>query len=662
MRRTRRGIISLQLLLLLFTSGLILLLMVASLVAGTAGFRGYIADQLEGHAHDGAVAVGLSLSNAIDGRDEVASSSLIDATFDSGRYLSIRYVNTASGFEISRRDRLRVPGAPDWFISLTDLPEERFLKRAEVVRGWQRLGYVEVVSHPGLGYGDLWRMTRRLALGALVIGGVSLVALFYLLRRALRPLAGLEEQAQAIRNRDFRYRAPEANTRELARVTSAMNQMTNDLGALFEGQGKLIQHLRRMSNEDRLTGLASRSAFEQRLRVVVESHESRRLGVLVLVQLAAFDKVNRFHGRKAADALLKEMAEALLAFLRQHPGSFAGRRAGAEFALFLPGAALVDAEFWVDELLETLDGIYADRSEGREVAVHAGLAVADVNVASARDLLSASDEALRQAQMSHETNRKVFDTAQSVQLGIDQWRLQLEAALDAEQVKLLFQSIQYTGNDRVHHYHVLSRLQVDGQWVAAGVFLPMAERFRLMAQLDDLVLRRVLALLKQHPLLAFGVTLGTSSIAERSFRERLGDLLQAEGQALLSRLWIYLPEDAVHHHRADVGACVKLLRRHDVKVLVDHFGVGGIPFSYLRNLPFQAMRIDPSFIHNIDSHADNRFYLESIVPIAHSRGVEVFVAGVETASEWQLVTQIGVDGGSGYHLARPDENLPPATL
>ncbi|WP_148864300.1 EAL domain-containing protein [Marinobacter fonticola] len=656
MHRKSRGIVSLRLLLLLFTGSLILLLLVASLLASMAVFRGYIVEQLEGHANDGAVAVGLSLSNAIDGRDPVASSSLIDATFDSSRYLSIRYENVAQAFVIERRDNALVSRVPAWFVELTDLPLEDFRAEASVMRGWQFLGTVEVTSHPGAGYQDLWRMARRLALGTLVIGGGALLLLYLMMRRALRPLDGLERQAEAIRRRDFRFKAPDAGTRELARVTYAMNQMAGDMGALFEGQGKLIAHLRQMNNEDRLTGLASRSAFDQRLRVMIETQESRRQGVLVLLQLAGLGDFNNQIGRSEADAMLQAVASQLRTFERLHPGAFTGRRAGAEFALFLPGAALVDARFWLQSLVMELDGIYSDRANGVDVAVHAGLAAANDD-SRVSGLFEACDEALRQAQMSRESNCKVFDVTQSTQHGVEQWREHLQAALENDSIKLLFQPLLRISSREVHHYHVMSRLEIDGEWVAAGVFVPMAERFQLMAQLDVRVLDRVLALLHQHPALEFSITFGSSSVADKAFREQIDQMLtQAHG--VRSRLWVCVAEDAVQHRRTEVGLCVRLLRRLGVRVLVDHFGVGGVPFSYLRNLPFQALRIDPSFIHNIDTHPDNRFYLKSIVTIAHSRGVEVFAAGVETAAEWHIVTESGVDGGTGYHLARPDENLP----
>jgi hypothetical protein len=78
-----------------------------------------------------------------------------------------------------------------------------------------------------------------------------------------------------------------------------------------------------------------------------------------------------------------------------------------------------------------------------------------------------------------------------------------------------------------------------------------------------------------------------------------------------------------------------------------------VPFSYLRNLRFQGLRIDNSFIHDIDTHEDNRFYIESVVAIAHSRGVKVFATGVETAAEYSVLCELGIDGAMGYHLGRP---------
>ncbi|MDX1818909.1 MAG: LapD/MoxY N-terminal periplasmic domain-containing protein, partial [Marinobacter sp.] len=262
--RHQRGVITLRTLLLIFTGGLLVLVLLSGFFTSYSHFRSYVSEQLAGQARDGATAVGLSLSNAIDGRDRVAAGSLIDSVFDSGRYLSVVYLDNQGQVIVGRSRTLEDIGVPGWFRSLAHLPLP--VARAEVVRGWSRLGSVQVVSDPGRAYRDLWRITSGLVVAILVIGGIGLFVLFLTLARVLRPLSALEEQAQALGRREFRRHVTVRSTRELNQVTTAMNQMADDLGHLFEGQAKLIQHFRRVNNEDPVTGLASRSAFDQRLK------------------------------------------------------------------------------------------------------------------------------------------------------------------------------------------------------------------------------------------------------------------------------------------------------------------------------------------------------------------------------------------------------------
>lgn len=190
MARTRRmqlhqhcGVITLQSSLLLFTGGLLVIILAAAFMTSFGHFRNYVADQLTDHARDGATAAGLSLSNAIDGSDAVAAASLIDAVFDSGRYLSVEYIGHQGEIIAGRSMPLQGAAAPDWFIRLASLPLP--VAEAEVVRGWSRLGKVQVTSHPGRAYDDLWRITIGLLVGVLVIGGAGGVLLFLLLRRLL---------------------------------------------------------------------------------------------------------------------------------------------------------------------------------------------------------------------------------------------------------------------------------------------------------------------------------------------------------------------------------------------------------------------------------------------------------------------------------------------
>lgn len=647
-RSGQLGIMTLRGVLLAFTSGLILALLVASMTVSFDRFRDYISGQLQWHAQDAATAIGLSLSNAIDGRDPIASASLIDAVFDSGRYLQIRYSNHAGALIAGRRASLQGMGVPGWFVRLADLPAP--VGEAGVVRGWQRLGNVSVISHPGPGYRDLWRISGGIVLGTLIIGGVALAALFWLMTRILRPLAALEAQAEAIRHRDFRRRVTFSSTREMNRVTHAMNQMADDLGQLFEGQAKLVQHLRHINNEDSVTGLASRRGFDQRLKVEVESEERAAIGALALLKLSEFAEVNQRFGREQADHLLGQVADHLTAFTLAHPGSFASRRMGAEFAIFLPGVALSDALHWIRALIVELDGLYADFSRPIATAIHGGVAETRGSTI-ASDLLAACDEALRRAQVESDSNCCSAAVAAASHYGGETWRDLLTRALDEQRVALWHQPLVATDGTTVIQHQVFSQLMIEENWVKAALFVPMAERFGLMPRLDMIVLDKTLSWLQKTPGKVLSQTLGHSSVADdefqRNYLARIGESPDRD------RLWVGIPEHSVHHHRVKVGLLVRNLRKLGVAVVVDRFGVGGVPFDYLRNLPFQALRIDHSFIHDIHRHEGNRFYLESIVTIAHSRGVKVFVSGVETAQELAFIQTIDIDGAAGYHLGRP---------
>ena len=645
----QQGVASLRMILLLFTGSLLVMLLVAVLVTSFSAFRNYVSGELAGHARDGATAVGLSLSNAIDARDPVAASSLIDAVFDSGRYLSVRYLDNQGREVAGRTMTLQAASVPAWFRSLADI--EPPVAEAEVVRGWTRLGKVQVISHPGRAYQDLWRIAVVLVLTTLVIGGAGLLLLFLLLTHTLKPLRALAKQARALGRRDFRHRVTVTSTRELNQVTVAMNQMSDDLEQLFEGQARLIQHLRRVNSEDPVTGLASRSAFDQRLKVEVESEEKSAPGVLILLQLSRFADFNTDYGRDEGDRLLRSIAAEIQRFVSARVGAFASRRMGAEFAVFVPGVMHSDARVWCQELVATLDGIYADAATPMTTAVHGGLARARAE-RDARALMAAADSALRQAQVSRETACYLADTEKDGHHSLEAWRELIGQAIREQSLSVWLQPMVIQGRQAPVYHQVFSRIDSGGESLKAGVFVPLAERFGLIADIDRMLVRRVLERLKKAPEQSLAISLGSASVASRAFREDLLAMLEAAGTCSAG-LWVGISEQTIHHHRTEVGLLVRALGRLKVRVLVDRFGVGGVPFSYLRNLRFQALRIDNSFIHHIDSHEDNRFYLESVIAIAHSRGVQVFATGVETAAEYSVLCSLGIDGAMGYHLGRP---------
>ncbi|RMJ04564.1 RNase E specificity factor CsrD [Marinobacter litoralis] len=648
-RQRQYGVLSLRALLLLFTGSLLVLILLAIFSVTFNTFRDYVSSQHLEHAQDAATATGVALSKAVDASDIVAASSLIDAVFDSGSYLSVKFVGHEGIMLAGRSMPLRTQVAPGWFVQAAKLPKPE--GTAQVVRGWAQLGTVQVVSNLGRAYDDLWRITVGLLAAVVVIGGVGMLALWFLLRRLLQPLKALEKQARALSRRDFRERVQVRSTRELNQVTEAMNQMADDLGQLFAGQGKLIQHLRKVNNEDAVTGLASRSAFDQRLKVEVESEEKSAPGVLMLLQLSSFGDYNQSHGREEGDRVLKQVGKIINSFVGKHGGAFAGRRTGAEFAVYLPGASAVDVKVWCEALVETLDGLYSDIAAPIETFVHAGLAIASKE-ADARDLLAAADSALRTAQQREESCCWIKDAGGNGYHTMETWRDIINDAIRDKHLSLWLQPMVQGPEQELRYYQVFSRICTPEGVLKAGAFVPMAERLGLIADIDRVLVASVLERLECHPNENLAISLGSASVADEMFREDLLAQLSSAG-ALNRRLWVGISETTLHHHRAQASQLIRALVKLNVPVLVDRFGVGGVPFNYLRNLPLSALRIDNSFVHDLDSHEDNRFWLESVIGIARSRGVKVFATGVERSEEYSVLCKLGIDGAMGYHLGRP---------
>src|SRR5690606_30386837 len=303
---------------------------------------------------------------------------------------------------------------------------------------------------------------------------------------------------------------------------------------------------------------------------------------------AYFADYNLAYGRDEGDRLLRQVAAGIRAFVARHAESFAGRRTGAEFAVFVPGASAADVRIWAEQLVQELDGIYSDLSAPMDAHVHAGLAVARPDE-GVRALLAAADEALRAAQQREESCSLLFpDSGVENHHNMETWRTIIAQAIREDNLSLWLQPMVHGDDQSLVHYQVFSRIDTAEGALKAGLYVPVAERLGLLADIDRMLIARALECLERHPERALAVSLGSSSVASKDFRDNLVAML-AQAGGVAARLWVGIAEVTIHHHRKAVSALVRELSRLGVPVLVDRFGVGGVPFSYLKRLPFRAV-------------------------------------------------------------------------
>ena len=615
--------------------------------------RQLVEQQMKVHAQDTATSLAFSMSQAAAENDLATLDAVFNAISDSGYYQQIYFTNLDSNIVIDRTFPIQVEGVPGWFVSLVKIaPHEG---RAEVSSGWTRLGELTVVSHPGQFYLRLWEQNKKqllwFSLVALCVCVLSAIALGLI----LRPLARVEKQANAICNKEFMVQEQLPASRELRSVVLAMNRMAGQLKGIYDSQLNLIQQLQKKSLLDPVTGLSNRADFDARFDSLTSLEVSPISGAVYIVALAKFEAVNDKAGRNEGNAILRRMGEVLEQASDNHQVILA-RRQGPQFSLFVPNVIKEDALELAKKVYDAALSVGWKFQQEEPLIIHMGMSFSP-EIENARDMLIEADLALKKAQNNE-------DISSWVELGetqggsnipllsrpIPEWRKLLENELERKSLPLAFQPI-FSADKQIIGQEVFARLESDGRLITAGIFMPLVERFGLSVQFDQLIINRVADLSSDIPKDQFVcVNLCIGSIQSEEFVAWIDKWLASHPE-LASRLVMEIPEHAMRSIEP-VRNLALILQRHDVRLGIDHFGLDSTSFGYLASLPLNHVKVHHSFIQQIHSKPDNRFYIESLAQITRSRDIWLMVEGIESQEEWDAVVTLGIDAAQGVDAAQ----------
>lgn len=634
--------------LVLAISALVMFLLAGSMTVSVYNARTHFFEQMQVHAQDTATALGFSISQAAQEKDAALIGSMVDVIFDRGYYQRISYTTHEGEVVVVRESPVQAEEVPQWFIDIIAIPSPK--GESEVINGWFRLGKIQVVGHTGLAYRDLWRVFMEqlwlFAFTAVLAYGMAGVSL----RLLLRPLKRVERQAEAICRREFPEQQSEPRVPELRSMVQAMNRMVAKIRDMFNEQIELTESLHRASHVDPVTGLSNRVDFDARLEAFIKSEQGGGEGALLLGQVSQLHLYNQKLGREAGDRLLVTIANRLKPLLLSRPGAIVSRRSGADFCMFIPGVDRLQTEALCVQLIEELQSI--NWPEG-PMPFHLG-AVHETSVTLDSQLLSRADAALRTAQHQADSHWHLLTQHSQSERPAGEWRNLLRGIIDEGLIQLYYQPV-FDRHRKLLHSEVLVRMDIDGQLQNAGTFLPQVERFALADALD----KNVLTLLAAQPASRsqkFSVNLSPRSVALPSFREWLQGFL-AEHPQLARNLVLEVSESVVLSHAGALTQLVQSVGEWGTQVALDHFGVAGSAFNYLQTLPLYCLKVDRSFISQLETRQDNQFFVKSLAHIAHSCDMLLLAEGVESEVEWALIQQLGLDGGQGYLLGRPDAVL-----
>jgi diguanylate cyclase (GGDEF)-like protein len=525
---------------------------------------------------------------------------------------------------------------------------------------------------------DLLKRQQRVMVQSLAIllVGLTMCALlgWRMGRQITGPIMALSRAVGRIGEGSLGERVAEASSGEFGILQRGFNQMAGKLQSAHEQmQERIDQATARLiyqAAHDSLTGLVNRREFEQRLdRAVLASQQHGRTHALCYMDLDQFKVVNDTCGHVAGDEMLCQLALLLKALMRER--DTLARLGGDEFGMLLENCDLEDALKVADECRTAIQR-YHFKWSNRIFAVGAsiGLVMIDEDAGAAASLLSAADAACYVAKDRGRNQIHVYEQKDSDVIrhrSEMQWVSRIHKALDEERLRLYFQEIRPVSPQGLAARHVEILLRMEDEedgLVSPMAFIPAAERYALMPQIDRWVVETTLGACgsglggRGHDDCVFAVNLSGVSLKSEEFRGHIRALMRAHERAA-RQLCFEITETAAIGNLAVVNEFIQELKALGCQFALDDFGSGLSSFTYLKNLKVDYLKIDGAFVKGMASDSVDCSMVEAIHRIGRQVGLRTIAEYVESEAVLEKLREIGVDYAQGNHLHRPEplENL-----
>ncbi len=415
--------------------------------------------------------------------------------------------------------------------------------------------------------------------------------------------------------------------------------------------------LRRLANTDVLTGMWNRWRFESLLSETVDHcRHGERNSALLLIDIDGFKHINDSFGHAAGDQLLIEVSRRLRDRVRDTDA--VARVASDEFGVLLPSVQPHQALAAARSLCEHITASPIDLGEGHEITptVSIGATMIDGRTRAPSDVFVAADIALYDAK-DLGRNRAVLygeDEARHARMSSDLlWAQRIRRALAEGRFTLYAQPIVDLETGSTFKHEVLLRmLDDDGSIIPPGVFLPAAERFRLIGDLDLWVVGEATRLAAAHPNAVLSINLSGSSVTNPDMVGKIEAMIESAG-CRGEQLVFEITETEAIASMEQAGLLSGRLAELGCRLALDDFGAGFASFYHLKALPLEFIKLDGEFIRNLPVNDDDFLVVQAVQGVAVGMGRTVIAEQIEDRDTADVLRRLGVRYGQGYHFARP---------
>jgi diguanylate cyclase (GGDEF)-like protein len=429
-----------------------------------------------------------------------------------------------------------------------------------------------------------------------------------------------------------------------------MRYMRSTAATIAAGENRL----RHLAMHDPLSGLPNRTYFGERLAGVIE--EMRRIdgrGAVLSIDLDRFKDVNDTLGHLVGDGLIRAVAQRLVRVVRGE--DLVARLGGDEFAVITSAVSdLASLQAMAERLIETLRASYFIMGHTIVIGASVGIALVERRSGEAADIMRCSDVALYRAKNDGRNRAVIYDADMDADLR-DRKQLEndLREAIENDGLSLAYQPIVNPSGETMVGVEALCRWNHPQRGdIAPSEFIPIAEHSELIVPLGEWVLRQACREASEWPGIVLAVNVSPLQFRRPDFVKVVERILAETGFAA-ARLELELTESTLVGNVEDAEAAMRRLKKLGVRLALDDFGTGYSSLLYLRTFPFDKLKIDRSFVRNIENAADAAAIVHAIVSLGRGLGMKVTAEGVETAEQHLFLRAAGVHSIQGFRFGRP---------
>ncbi|WP_371375404.1 putative bifunctional diguanylate cyclase/phosphodiesterase [Sporomusa aerivorans] len=413
------------------------------------------------------------------------------------------------------------------------------------------------------------------------------------------------------------------------------------------------QQMKYMETHDFLTGFPNRYYLEEYLKSAVVYSTAEGNGALLFLDVDNFKVINDSFGYAIGDKLLVELGNKLKNIIKKD--DFIARLGGDEFAIVLKDVTIDMAKRAAQKIIKYLGSEnFAIDGPGNYCNLSVSIGITRIDdFADTQKLFAYAEAALYNAKEEGKSRAVAIESGKE-----KRWLSESNAAvkllhdcLRNNRLVLHYQPIM-SGQQVVHYEALLRMLDNEGNFIYPSSFITMAERFGLMARIDRWVIHCAIHTLAEKPDMTIFVNVSSLSIGDDELLNFI-EMCLGETGIRPERIGFEITETAAVKDLIKAGQWLRSLKKFGCKFALDDFGVGFSSFKYIQMLPVDYIKIDGSFIKNLDTDLTQKALVQAMNAVAHTLGKRTIAEFVENEMIWRTVQELGVDLGQGYYLGKP---------